>query len=159
LNKDSFYSKSFVIFIRHPEMLKLDGTPCIWGRICDTSFRASIFPFHYGLWICSSVTVLPGLFPMKTWVSWRRWSSESERSSWTMSALSIEDDSRLLEGGSNSVISEFPIGFSGNVLEKVFPATQRVSENNSLHESLHPLRLTIPCHSNEQFINIVSVHG
>jgi hypothetical protein len=28
LNKDSFYSKSFVIFIRHPEMLKLDGTPC-----------------------------------------------------------------------------------------------------------------------------------
>jgi hypothetical protein len=28
LNNDSFYSKSFVIFIRHPEMLKLDGTPC-----------------------------------------------------------------------------------------------------------------------------------
>jgi hypothetical protein len=27
-NKDSFYSKSFVIFIRHPEMLTLDGTPC-----------------------------------------------------------------------------------------------------------------------------------
>jgi hypothetical protein len=28
LNKETFYSKSFVIFIRHPEMLKLDGTPC-----------------------------------------------------------------------------------------------------------------------------------
>jgi transposase len=28
LNKDSFYSKSFVMSIRHHEMLKLDGTPC-----------------------------------------------------------------------------------------------------------------------------------
>ena len=31
LNKDSFYSKSFVIFIRHPEMLTLGGTPCSLG--------------------------------------------------------------------------------------------------------------------------------
>jgi hypothetical protein len=28
LNNDSFYSKSFVISIRHHERLKLGGTPC-----------------------------------------------------------------------------------------------------------------------------------
>jgi hypothetical protein len=28
LNKDSFYSKGFVISIRHHEMLTLGGTPC-----------------------------------------------------------------------------------------------------------------------------------